>query len=59
MNAPPLSLVAVRQEAGERRHSQPLALAGRDELVEHDLRAIGEIAELRSQSTSEFGSDKV
>ena len=26
---------------------QPLALAGRDELVEHHLRAVGEVAELR------------
>ena len=43
----PLPLVAVRQEADERRHAQPFALARRDELVEHDLRAVGEVAELR------------
>ena len=43
----PLSFVAVRQQADEARHAQPFALARRDELVEHDLRAVGEIAELR------------
>src|SRR5687768_6311008 len=43
----PLPFVAVRQEADEARHAQPFALARRDELVEDDLRAIGEIAELR------------
>src|SRR5208337_3755095 len=43
----PLSLVAVRQQAYEARHAQPLAFAGRNELVEHDLRAVGEVAELR------------
>ena len=43
----PLALVAVRQQADEARHAQPLALARRDELVEHDLRAVGEVAELR------------
>jgi hypothetical protein len=37
----------VRQQADEARHAQPLALARRDELVEHHLRAVGEIAELR------------
>ena len=43
----PLPLVAVRQQADEARHAQPLALARRDELVEHHLRAVGEVAELR------------
>ncbi len=43
----PLAFVAVRQHADEARHAQPLALARRDELVEHDLRAVGEVAELR------------
>ena len=42
----PLAFIAVRQQADEARHAQPLALARRDELVEHHLRAIGEIAEL-------------
>ena len=43
----PLALVAVRQQADETGHAQPFALAGGDELVEHDLRAVGEVAELR------------
>ena len=42
----PLAFVAMRQEADETRHPQPFAFAGRNELIEHDLRAIGEIAEL-------------
>ncbi len=42
-----LTFVAVRQQADEARHAQPFGLAGRDELVEHDLRAVGEVAELR------------
>ena len=41
-----LALIAMRQQADEARHAQPLALARRDELVEEHLRAIGEIAEL-------------
>ena len=43
----PLPLVAMRQQADEARQAQPLALAGRDELVEHHLGAVGEVAELR------------
>src|SRR3954462_2355612 len=43
----PLALIAMRQEADQPRHAQPLALARRDELVEYHLRAVGEIAELR------------
>src|SRR5262245_54887254 len=42
-----LSLEAMRKEADEARHSEPFALARRDELVEHHLRAIGKVAELR------------
>ena len=42
-----LALVAVRQEHHQRRHAQPLALARRDELVDDDLRAVDEVAELR------------
>ncbi|EGE56100.1 hypothetical protein RHECNPAF_750063 [Rhizobium etli CNPAF512] len=41
-----LALIAVRQQADEARHAQPLAFARRDELVEDHLRAVGEIAEL-------------
>ena len=43
----PLPLIAMRQQADEAGHAQPLALARADELVEIDLGAIGEIAELR------------
>ena len=43
----PLALVAVRQQHHEAAHAQPLALARADELVDDDLRAVGEVAELR------------
>src|SRR6185312_7461004 len=43
----PLPFIAMRQEHHEARHAQPLGLARADELVDDDLRAIGEIAELR------------
>ena len=41
-----LALIAMRQQADEARQAQPLPLARRDELIEDDLRAVGEIAEL-------------
>ncbi len=41
-----LAFVAVRQEQAQARHAVPLGLARRDELVDDDLRAVGEIAEL-------------
>src|SRR6266550_3296140 len=41
-----LPLISMRQQADETRHAQPLALARRDELVEHHLRTVGKIAEL-------------
>src|SRR6266581_319420 len=43
----PLPFIAMRQQADEAAHAQPFALARGDELVEHDLRAIGKVAELR------------
>ena len=43
----PLAFVAVRHQANEAGHAQPFAFARADELVEHDLRAVGKIAELR------------
>src|SRR6476659_4189180 len=43
----PLPLITMRQQADETGHAQPFALARRDELVEHDLRTVGEVAELR------------
>src|SRR5688500_14402936 len=42
-----LPLVAVRQQHHQAVHAQPLALARADELVDDDLRAVGEVAELR------------
>ena len=43
----PLSLEAVRQEQHEPREARPLVLGGDDELVDDDLRRVGEVAELR------------
>ena len=51
----PLALVAVRQQADEARHAQPFAFARRDELVEHHLRAVGEVAELRFPQRQRVG----
>jgi hypothetical protein len=51
-----LALEPVRQEAHEARHAQPFRFARADELVEHDLRAVGEIAELRLPEVSALGS---
>ena len=42
-----LALVAVRQEHDQTRRAAPLLLAARDELVDDDLRAVREVAELR------------
>ena len=42
-----LALVAVRQEHREAAHALPLGFARGDELVDHDLRAVHEVAELR------------
>ena len=42
-----LAFVAVRQEHRETRHAAPLHFARRDELVDHDLRAVHEVTELR------------
>src|SRR6516165_3248908 len=42
-----LTLIAVWQKTHEARHAQPFALTRRDELIDYDLGAIGEIAELR------------
>ena len=51
----PWPFIAVRQQADEARHAQPFAFAGRDELVEHHLRAVGEIAELRLPQRQRVG----
>src|SRR5208337_4074023 len=42
-----LSLITMREQEGKTRHAQPLALAAGKELVDDDLSAVGEIAELR------------
>ncbi|MCY1505896.1 hypothetical protein D9M68_401240 [compost metagenome] len=41
-----LALVAVRQQHGQAAEALPLDLAAGDELVDHHLRAVGEVAEL-------------
>mmetsp|Transcript_20431 Transcript_20431/g.40847 ORF Transcript_20431/g.40847 Transcript_20431/m.40847 type:complete len:841 (-) Transcript_20431:60-2582(-) len=43
----PLSVVPVREQHDEPRLPHPLVLPARDELVEHRLRPVGEIPELR------------
>jgi hypothetical protein len=43
----PLAFVAVREQHHQAAHELPLALAGRDELVDDRLRAVDEVAELR------------
>ena len=43
----PVPLVAVREEQGQARGLSPLREAGDDELVDDDLRAVDEVAELR------------
>jgi hypothetical protein len=42
-----LAFVAVRQQHDEAGEQAPLGFAGGDELVDDDLRAVGEVAELR------------
>src|SRR6185436_20561830 len=42
-----LALIAMRQEQHEARHAEPLPLAGGDELIDDDLRAVRKVAELR------------
>ena len=42
-----LPFVAVRQEQHQAADAAPLGFAGADELVDDDLRAVGEVAELR------------
>src|SRR5439155_26187408 len=43
----PVALVAVRQQQRQARRLAPLRKPGRDELVDDDLRAVDEVAELR------------
>ena len=41
-----LTLVAMRQEQRDARQAAPLGFAGTDELIDDDLRAVAEVAEL-------------
>ena len=43
----PLSFVSVRQQQNQAAQQVPLVFAGDDELIDDDLRAVGEVAELR------------
>ena len=51
----PLALIAVRQQHDQARHAQPFHLARSDKLVDKNLRAIGEIAELGLPQHKRFG----
>ena len=42
-----LAFIPMRQQQHDATGARPLRFAGRDELVDDDLRAVGEIAELR------------
>src|SRR3546814_18935992 len=45
----------MRQKQQEAVGTQPLGLAGGDELIDHDLRAVGDIAELGFPEHQRFG----
>src|SRR5882757_1156446 len=51
----PLALVTVGKQHDNAREQLPLVLAGRDELVDHDLRAVSEVTELRLPHHEGFG----
>ena len=51
----PLAFVAVRQQHDQPGEQAPLVLAGDDELIDDDLRAVGEVAELRLPQHQRFG----
>src|SRR5260370_3161433 len=50
-----LAFIPVRQKHHAPRRKVPLVLARADELVDDDLRAVGEIAELRFPQNERFG----
>src|SRR5262245_54795033 len=54
----PLSFITVRQQHGETRHAQPFGFARADELVDDDLGAVDEIAELRLPDHERTGIGK-
>ena len=49
-----LAFVSVGQQHDEAREQIPLIFAGRDELIDDDLCAVGEIAELRFPQHERF-----
>ena len=51
----PLALVAVRQKHDEASEQIPFVFSGNDELIDDDLRTIGEVAELRFPHHQGFG----
>ena len=51
----PRALVAVRQQQRQARRLAPLGQAGDDELVDDDLRAVDEVAELRLPEHERLG----
>src|SRR5579872_6826742 len=50
-----LSLIAVRQQHHEAREQIPFVFARGNELVDDDLRAVGEISELRFPQNQSLG----
>ncbi len=50
-----LAFVPVRQQQNQSGQQVPLVFAGGDELVDDDLRAVGEVAELRFPHHQRFG----
>ena len=51
----PLAFIAVRQKHHETVCTEPFAFAACDELINHYLRAVGEVAELALPQHQRFG----
>src|ERR1700760_26353 len=51
----PLAFVAVRQKQNEAGRQRPLVFAGAQKLIDDDLRAVDEVAELRFPHNESFG----
>src|SRR5580704_5728410 len=51
----PTAFVTVREQQRESRRLSPFCLSGRDELVDHDLRAVEEVAVLRLPEVKRVG----
>src|SRR6185312_13892975 len=50
-----LAFVTVRQKHDEAAHAKPLGLTRSDELIDDDLRAVGEVAKLRFPERERLG----